>query len=161
MEIPHHRKLRSTWRGPLFLYILSPFEFMGLLSYMALEDPRHLETRRPEVLHTIHTLRPTTPTGHVNVTVQRLGERQQRGLSEKRGDFPMLRPCSAAHYGEPSVGKVGFRLLAFRREWVQCGLRCVVMREGCDVLLIGSSQVARGVKYLLGPVFALKTSGHK
>ena len=53
----------------------------------------------------------------------------------------MLRPCPTAHFGQPSVGKVDFRLLVCRREWVQCGLRCVVMREGCDGLLIGSSQV--------------------
>ena len=68
----------------------------------------------------------------------------------------MLRPCPTAHFGQPSVGKVDFRLLICRREWVQCGLRYVVMREGWDGLLIGSSQVARGVKERLGAVEALK-----
>ena len=98
---------------------------------------------------------PQLPQDNVNITVQRLGERQQRGLSEERGDFPMLRPWATAHFGQPSVGKVDFRLLVCRREWVQCGLRCVVMREGCDELLIGSSQVARGVKERLGAGEAL------
>ena len=98
---------------------------------------------------------PQLPQDNVIITVQRLGERQQRGLSEERGDFPMLRPWATAHFGQPSVGKVDFRLLVCRREWVQCGLRCVVMREGCDELLIGSSQVARGVKERLGAGEAL------
>ena len=99
---------------------------------------------------------PQLPQDNVNITVQRLGERQQRGLSEERGDFPMLRPCATAHFGQPSMGKVDFRLLVCRREWVQCGLRCAVMLEGCDGLLIGSSQVARGVTYRLGVGEALK-----
>ena len=99
---------------------------------------------------------PQLPQDNVNITVQRLGERQQRGLSEERGDFPMLRPCSTAHFGQPSMGKVDFRLLVCRREWVQCGLRCAVMLEGCDGLLIGSSQVARGVTCRLGVGESLK-----
>ena len=54
------------------------------------------------------------------------------------------------------MGKVDFRLLVCREEWVQCGLRCAVMLEGCDGLLIGSSQVVRGVTYRLGVGEALK-----
>ena len=46
---------------------------MGLLSYMALEDPRHLETRSPEARHTIHTLRPTTPTGQCQRNSAKIG----------------------------------------------------------------------------------------
>ena len=68
----------------------------------------------------------------------------------------MLRPCSTAHFGQPSMGKVDFRLLVCRKEWVQCGLRCAVMPEGCGGLLIGSSQVVRGVTYRLGVGEALK-----
>ena len=56
------------------------------------------------------------------------------------------------------MGKVDFRLLVCRREWVQCGLRCAVMLEGCDGLLIGSSQVVRGVTYRRGVGEALKVA---
>ena len=56
----------------------------------------------------------------------------------------------SAFFGQPSVGMVDFRLLIWRRVWVESGFRCVVMWEGCDGLLKSSSQVVRGVKERLG-----------
>ena len=55
---------------------------------------------------------------NVNIAEQRWGKRKQRGLSEQRGDFSMLGPCPTAHFGQPSLGKVDFRLLICRRKWV-------------------------------------------
>ena len=82
--------------------------------------------------------------------MQRWGEGERRGLSEQRGDLPMLCPCQSAQFGQPSVGMVGFGLLTCWRVWVEIGFRCVVMWEGCDGLLRSLSQVVRGVKERLG-----------
>ena len=80
-------------------------------------NPLTLGPRNPETLETIDTLIPTTSTGHLKHSEAGMGEGELRGLSERRGDLPMVASEPQASklwaqgrehiMGQPSVGVAG------------------------------------------------------